>query len=166
MIDDSAVGELERRHDDDCACVRCKGFERRNTVGMRHGAYANLALAPLAAEHAEELRRLVPLRSESDEPTIRLLSIAMARIDRAEAALARVDEASEDNPLAGYVGELGERVQELRRDLRSWVGTAGRLADSLGLSVTARARLGLDVARTENALEAYLAEHYAEESPK
>jgi hypothetical protein len=127
---------------------------------MRHGAYARHALAPLAAEHAEELRRLVPLYAESDEPSIRLLSIAMARIDRAEAALAQVDAASEDNPLAGFVGELGERVHELRRDLRAWVNSAAKLADSLGLSPRARAALGLDVARQRDVLAEYLASAY------
>jgi hypothetical protein len=105
----------------------------------------------------------VPAYSPADEAMVRLLALVLARIERAVAALDRLDDASEGSELKLYLGDSAQSFQRLREDCRGWVNTARRLSNDLGLSPTSRAKLGLDVARTGDALERYLAEHYPAE---
>ena len=137
--------------------------EPGNQIALKHGANSTFAIAPRAAELAGELRQVVPTYSPADEVSVRLLAITLARIERAVAALERVDGAAGENPLGPYLGDSAEVMRWLRTDLRLWVASAGRLAESLGLTPTSRAKLGLDVARTGDALADYLAEHYPAE---
>ena len=118
-------------------------FEKGNTLARRHGAMATLSLAPRANEIATELRELVPTRSESDEPTIRLLALVLARI---EAANAWLDE-------HGLFRDAKGQPQPVLKALSTWENTAARLCDRLGLTPTSRAALGLDLSRTADELE-------------
>ena len=125
-------------------------FQEGNTAAERHGAYASPArLGPETDALAAELAPLVPVRSESDSVAIDLLALTLRRVARAEPVVAAAEDA----------GDL-ERAKALRSDQRAWVNSATRLIELLGMTPTSRARLGLDVARTEDALQAYLAERY------
>jgi hypothetical protein len=121
-------------------------FEEGNTLAVRHGAYAIVLLGPRVDELAAELRELVPAYSLSDEPAVRVLGLAFARLERAEAALE-----------TAAPSELGK----LRQDALGWANAARRLLNDLGMTPTARARLGLDIVRTREEafrrLDAHLA---------
>jgi hypothetical protein len=122
-----------------------------------------ISLAPRAAEIAEALRPIVPNYSPSDEPVVGLLAVVLTRVERATAALERVDEATEGHELSANTNADGAAtLQRLRADLHAWVNTARRLANDLGLTPTSRARLGLDLARTGDELRRYLDERYPE----
>lgn len=110
-------------------------FEEGNTIPLRHGAYAVVALGPRTDELADGLRPLVPGYSPADEPAVRLLSLAFSRLERAEAAL---DQAKPD--------EAGR----LRQDALGWANAARRLLGDLGMTPTSRAKLGLDIAQGES----------------
>jgi hypothetical protein len=94
------------------------------------------------------------------------------RVERAAAAIAQVDEAATE-PLGSYVGDAGETVERLRRDLRSWTNSARGYFSELGLSPAALARISRDsgVGRATRAqaaireLNAHLEEHYTELGP-
>lgn len=121
-------------HGDDCECTRCRGFKPGNTVAIEratHGAYADLKLGARVAELAADLAPLVPAYRASDQVTVQLLALSIARIEAAALALEQAKP-----------GELAR----LEQDLRGWVGKATTLADKLGMTPTARARLGVDVA--------------------
>lgn len=110
-----------------------QSFEPGNAAAVRHGAYATLALGPRVDQLADELRGIVPAYTPSDEPALRLLGLALARLERVETAL------SDAKP--------GER-QRLRQDALGWANAARRLLNDLGMTPTSRARLGLDISRT------------------
>jgi hypothetical protein len=134
-------------HDSGCTCTRCQGFTSANTAALTHGSYASPAtLAPEAERWATWLRETAPLYSAADEPTVALAATTLVRAERAAAALAEVDRATEGREIAAYVGK-GEALDRLRQDLRGWIGLATRLLDKLGCSPTSRAALGVDVAR-------------------
>ncbi len=114
-------------------------------------------LAPRAAEITDDLREVVPAYAPSDEPTLGLLGLVLARIEKATAALDKVDEMSEANPLAAYTVGEAAKLQRLREDARGWVNTARRLCNDLGLTPTSRAKLGLNVVRARAEAEATLA---------
>jgi hypothetical protein len=136
-------------------------FERRNSAATKHGAYSTLRVGPRAAELADEIREAMPLRSPADEATLRLLALALARVEAASAALDRVDQNSASE-LSPYMIESAPQLGRLREDLRSWLSTAAKLAASLGLTPVSRAKLGLNVAMTERALGGTLLERYRE----
>jgi hypothetical protein len=94
-------------------------------------------LGARADEIAAEIREVVPAYRPSDEITVRLLAVTLARSERAFAAL-------ED----AAPGDLAR----LEQDARGWVNRATALVDKLGMTPTARARLRLDVAQTARAL--------------
>jgi hypothetical protein len=112
-------------------------FEAGNTASVRHGSYAVVKLGPRVDELADELRELVPGFRPADEVALRLLGVCLARIEAASTALEE----------AGPV-----ELERLRQDLRGWLNTARRLLNDLGMTPTARARLGLDVARMTQAV--------------
>ena len=95
-------------------------------------------------ELADELRPVVPSYSSSDEPAVRLLSLAFARLERAQVAL---DEAKPD--------EAGK----LRSDALGWANAARRLLNDLGMTPTSRARLGLNIGRGESVVRRLQALH-------
>jgi hypothetical protein len=79
-------------------------------------------------ELADALRDVVPAYWPSDEVAVRLLALALARLERAEA--------------------VADPSSKLRTDTLGWANSARRLLGDLGLTPTSRAALGLDVART------------------
>jgi hypothetical protein len=110
-----------------------------------------IRLAPRSAELADDLRAIVPAVSDSDEPTIQLLALVLARVEAANAWLAE---------RGIFVDGTGE-PQPVLRALSTWENTAARLCDRLGLTPTSRAALGLDLARSHSeVLRVELAERY------
>ena len=113
-------------------------FERGNSVATKHGAYSVLKLAPRAEEISDEIRALVPARSEADEPAVRLLSLTLAQIEAAAAWVAE----------RGIVDAKGN-PQPVLKVMVAMTNTAARLADRLGMTPAGRAQLGLDLAKGE-----------------
>jgi hypothetical protein len=109
---------------------------------LKHGAYSSLLTGPRACELAVEIRASLPLYSPADAPSVLLLALTLARVERAAAAL----DAADDSGTADTLDRLG-------RDLRSWIGTATRLLSELGMTPSSRARLGLDVALAQRAAD-------------
>ena len=145
------------KHGPGCGCARCAGFQSGHELSLRHGAYAGVVrLAPRASEIADDLRPLVPVYTDSDEPTVRLLALAFARLERAGAALDEVD-ARTSRDLVPYTIADAAKLQRLRQDALGWLNAARRLANDLGLTPTSRARLGLNVVRAHAEAEATLA---------
>jgi len=120
-------------------------FAIGNTVAVLHGAYSTIRLAPRAEAIADELREIVPARSDSDEPTVRLLAITLAQVEAATLYVAET----------GIVDSKGTPAPILRH-MGTMLNTAARLCDRLGLTPTSRASLGLDLVRTEDALAQHL----------
>lgn len=143
-------------HGPACPCPRCRGFEPGNqlSVGnrgpMTHGARSVVNLAPRIAELVDALAPLVPAVSPSDGPTLAVLAGVMARI---EAAQAYLDE-------HGIMDEHGQ-PRPILKQLSTWENTAVRTLDKLGCTPTARAQLGLDLARTPAAAATALREYLA-----
>lgn len=138
-------------------------FEKGNQVARKHGGYSLLSLGDRASEIADEIRPTLPAYAPADEPTLLLFATTLARVERASAAIALVDENS-TSPLSEYLAAdeptLAPNLSALRNDLRSWINTARRLANDLGLTPTSRARLGLDIAAAQKMLGADLVERY------
>ena len=144
-----------------CECPRCIGFQpghKYGELGGRppvHGAMSRthvIAKAQRTAELADAIRSVVPVYDPADEFTVQALAVLLVRIERAEAALAEVEaEADEsgEGPAAVYRGGKAW-VENLRRDLRSWLSVAERYLSALGMSPGSRARLGLDIARARH----------------
>jgi hypothetical protein len=124
-------------------------FVEGNGAAVTHGAYSSvLRLAPRAAEIAAELVAISPVRADADGPVLELLALTLVRVERAAAALDALDRVTEENPTAAYVDRGRIRFEELRKDMRAWISTSARLLGDLGMQPSARARLGLDIART------------------
>jgi hypothetical protein len=114
---------------------------RGNSLAVKHGGDAMLRLAPRATEIADDLRAVVPSRSDADEPTIRLLALVLARIETANEWLAE----------HGLFRNTRGEPQPVLKSLSTWENTASRLADRLGLTPTSRAALGVDLLRAQEA---------------
>jgi hypothetical protein len=128
-------------------------FEAGHRLSTKHGAYSSVAIGPRASEIADELRAELVIYTAADEPVVRLLALTLARIERASEALDRVDEETSGEGLAAYASESAPALQRLREDCRGWINTARRLANDLGMTPTSRAKLGLDLVRTGDALD-------------
>lgn len=127
-------------------------WAKGNDLQRVHGALSSVErLLPEAEPLADELTPLVPSYSPSDRPAVLLLALALRRIERAEAHLTAVEEAD---------GVLPERLDKLQGNVRAWTGTAAKLLDALGMTPTARARLGLDLARGASVLDEYVSREY------
>jgi hypothetical protein len=144
-------------HGPDCGCTRCRGFQPENEhrvgpgndLAAKHGAYATVKLGSRVAELADRIRELVPGYAERDEPAVRLLCLALARLEASSTAIA--DASAPDE------------LKRLRDDERGWANTARRYLNDLGLTPTSRAKLGLHVARARGeALRAHLEQHYGD----
>lgn len=134
---------------------------------MRHGGRPELLrLAPRADELAQLIREVVPIYAPADEAVIRLLAVTLARVERAVAALDKIDEAIADDPLRAYAGSeaAAKTLERLRADCRGWINTSKRLTSELGMTPASRAKLGLDTALARRALSLVeLTEQAAEE---
>jgi hypothetical protein len=115
-------------------------FQPGHRLSVKHGSYAPLLLGERVAELAPHLEALVPAMSPSDRPAVELLALTLARLERGERA---VEEAEQRGDIEG----AGPR----ERDVRAWIGLGVKLLSALGMTPTARARLGLDVALARRA---------------
>jgi hypothetical protein len=104
-----------------------------NERALTHGAYSAPRLGKRTGEIVDELRPLLPVADECDEPALRLLALSLARLERAAEALELKTKPSE--------------LARLEQDARGWVNSSVRLADALGMTPTSRARLGLTLVR-------------------
>lgn len=147
-----------QEHGEGCECIRCVGFTPGNRIAVgnsnavRHGSYALLQLRGRADDLAQGLRDMMvaeDLWRPSFVPTVEAAAVVLARLERAERALAELDERLEvenAHPLAGYLGkpETREALGRLRQDAKGWANTArGYLAD-LGLNPASLARIARD----------------------
>jgi hypothetical protein len=130
------------------------GFQPAHALSRKHGAYAVVALRGRADELASELRELVPLASLSDSPTIDVLALLLAQLERAGVVLASAQQREHERLTQGGAATAEDRdeLKRLAADLRGWTNTALRYLEALGLSPRSRLALGLDVLRTEDGL--------------
>jgi hypothetical protein len=128
--------------------------ESGNSLAVKHGAYALLRLTPRAEELADELRELVPLASPFDSATIDALALVLAQLERASVFLSHVQGAELEHFRSGERLDKDERddLRRLASDTRSWANTALRYAEALGLTPSARMKLGIDAAQAQDAL--------------
>jgi hypothetical protein len=102
-------------------------------LSVRHGAYADVKLGARVDELAALVRETVPAFSPGDEIGVRVLCLALARLEQSASAQA---------------GEVDvEKLARLRQDERGWANTVRRYLADLGLTPLARARLGVDLTR-------------------
>lgn len=120
---------------------------RGNRLAVRHDAYSAIRIPARADEIAEWLREIVPASSAADDPTIRLAAIAPAQVEVVSAYLVE----------AGIVDGKGRPAPVLKH-FGTMLNTAARLLSALGCTPTSRASLGLDLVRTEGALESMIAD--------
>jgi hypothetical protein len=140
------MGKLANLQDVDGRPVA--GAEVANVRAKRHGfwALAEIERNPRTAAIAEWLMENLPISTPGDEVAVWLLA---GCIERRIRGLAEIEEAT-----------TAKQRAALRRDLSTVENTAARLLDQLGLTPTSRARLGLDLSRTGDALAAHLDHHY------
>ncbi|SRR6266508_3152416 len=120
-------------------------FQKGNDVALRHGAYADVKLGPRVAELADEIRPFVPGYAPGDEIGLRVLCLALARLEASAAV---------DSPDA----------RRLREDERGWVNAVRRYLADLGLTPTSRAALGVNLTRARGtALRDHLQATYGED---
>lgn len=134
-------------HGEGCECNRCQGFQPGHDLSTRTGAYAVVGLEGRArevSEALEDLMRAEEMWRPAFAPTVAACAVVLVRLERAEAALAKVDEAAGDNPLGAYVGEQGVTLARLRQDARGWANTARTYLNDLGLSPASLARISRD----------------------
>ncbi|MGZ4380588.1 MAG: hypothetical protein ACXVZ3_04090 [Gaiellaceae bacterium] len=135
--------------------MRCRGFEKGNSVALKHGSYALLRLQPRATELAPELLELVPLSSPTDGPAIEALAMILAQAEHAGLVLATVQARTWERITRGEEPLTADERDDLRRlsaDLRGWLNSAGRFFEMLGMTPSSRARLGLDIAQTQRTI--------------
>jgi hypothetical protein len=101
------------------------------------------------ADRAAAVAELVPGMCPAFVPVVDLYAITSVRIERAQAALAKLDEVTGDDPLAPFISESAPRLDRLREDLRRWLDLAARLLVQLGLTPASAAALGADVVQIE-----------------
>jgi hypothetical protein len=130
-------------------------FEVGNRVALKHGSRAVVALQPRAAEIADDLRRIVPAATEADEPAIRVASLVFAQVEAGHAYIAEHGWYDED----GKPRAIMQTFPTLQAEARRW-------CEALGLTPSARARLGLDLSRTGVALREHLERNYGEQEAK
>jgi hypothetical protein len=112
-------------------------FEDGNEAGVRHGAFSERKVRPLAEAFAAALSELVPLGNPSDSPAVSLLATVFARLELASRWL---DE--QENSLVDGDGHPWPVLRHVAR----WERQAGLLCAQLGLTLAARAEIGLNLA--------------------
>ena len=129
-------------------------FAKGNDTAVRHGARARLKLAPRAEQIAASLREVAPIASPADDATIDLLAMVLAQVERATLVLGAIQARELERVQSGGNLDPADRddLRRLASDARSWTNTALRYFEALGLTPLSRAKLGLDVARTEDTL--------------
>lgn len=107
-------------------------FKPGNTLAVKEGAYARLQLSERAAATAEDLRGLLPVVEDYDEPALQAFAYVLEQL-KAAAAL----ENARDR----------ETRLRLSQDARGWALAGLRYAEHFGATPRARAALGLDLLR-------------------
>jgi hypothetical protein len=112
-------------------------FTVGNRAAVKDGAYARLQLSEKAAETAEELRGLLPVVEEYDEPALQAFAYVLEQLKAA----------------AGALENARDRETRLRlsQDARGWALAGLRYAEHFGATPRARAALGLDLLRGQQA---------------
>ena len=139
------------RHGPECGCARCRGFASGNDVALRHGAYVALDSSPRVAEIEAWVEETQPVSHPADRGAIHRLAPVYARLERSTAALDRVDDAFERNPLGAFADDA-EWLGRLRDDHARWLREAGRVEAELARTPASRAKLGLHLALGRRAL--------------
>lgn len=147
-----ASGEIARR----VAAERMEAQEHGGTLTrsvagrpsarLSHGCKSMNRLQPRADQLTVELRSAVPGAVAADDTAIRLLALMLARIEAATAWL--------DQRGLFRSAKRGE-PWPIIKNLSAWENSAARLCDQLGLTPTARARLGVHKS-SEDGYAAYL----------
>jgi hypothetical protein len=110
-----------------------------NRGGMSHGAYSSaLSSSPRVLEIADEQRAVAPWLRPEHELALRLLGLAVARLERSSTVTLAPPEEGDD------VEEWATRVKAtttLSRDERGWLAQATRLAHELGLTPAGQAAI-------------------------
>lgn len=140
-------------HGPDCVCARCAGTPPPapigNQLGVRHGVYSLVQMSPRAKELGDSIRETVPAYHPADEVAISALAMTFAQLERASAVLARRQheehQAINNNRTPSM--EVQSDLKRLSSDVVRFANAVHRFCDSLGLTPTARARLGLDLVR-------------------
>jgi hypothetical protein len=161
------------KHLDGCGCVRCRGFERTNTLSVRHGAYSAtevLRMDERTREIADAVRASVPGFHDGYAPIVEVYAVALRRLELAVAALDDFEQEALTRgarPSALKLGEAGARLRRLEQDARGWANTSRQYAETLALTPAAAARVARDLGlakdagvRGQRALEEYLHERY------
>lgn len=154
------------KHDSNCQCPRCKGFEVGNQFALghgtpeSHGAYSTslLKIGPVIEQRADDIRALLPAFHAVDEAALRALATVLIRIERAAAALEQLEQMVDEaglGPLAMFSEELtlnGKvvRADGLKDDLARWLRVAEKYLSAFGMTPGSRARLGLDLVRARH----------------
>jgi hypothetical protein len=115
-------------------------FENGNEASVKHGAFSEEKVGPVAERIAAELRDRVPLQSASDDAAVWLLAGQLARIQIVRDWLSR-------QPHGVFRSEAGE-PQGVLKMLSVWENSASRLLAQLGLTLEGRAAIGVDLAQT------------------
>src|SRR5262249_43406750 len=110
-----------------------------NRRALVHGVHAKVALGPRAEELAEAIRAVIPVYTGADEPMVRSAAMVAAQVETGNTWIA---EHGWFDPESGEPYPLMRVLPTLHAELR-------RLLDALGCSPTSRARLGLDLIRSE-----------------
>jgi hypothetical protein len=139
-------------------------FEPGNVVGVRHGSYLPEAMIS-REERTQQLAQMImdtqPVRHAGDVDSIQRLAVCLRRVERGLVALEACEERLAEAVARGdYDAALDDLAERLQRHLRAWLKMAADAQADLGRTPTSRARLGLDVIRTQQALADYLAENY------
>lgn len=101
---------------------------------MTHGAYSPHALAPRVEVLTVELRAVVPGAEPADDVVIRLLALLLAQIEAANDWIGE----------HGLFKRAGKGVPQPILVMQArWVTAAAKLCDQLGLTPSARVRLGV-----------------------
>lgn len=104
-----------------------------NRGPLKEGAYARLQLSEKAAETAEELRGLLPIVEDYDEPALQAFAYVLEQLKAAASALENAHNR--------------ETRLRLSQDARGWALAGLRYAEHFGATPRARAALGLDLLR-------------------
>lgn len=100
-------------------------FAPGNQDALKHGAYSLAAVQPRAQEVADALRAHVPRFTERLEPLLNMTALHAARIERAEAWLAK----------HGDLDRKG-RLQPVHARLSTWYAELRRCLTALGMDNT------------------------------
>ena len=132
-------------------------FQPGHFKALKHGAHSPRIIVPMAAEIANDLmQRHERLRDPLYREQLLEYSKLMAQVNRFEVYLDKVGEIFESGEKAGQVRPAAEYLLKARKQ-------ASNIADRLGLTPLANARLGKDTASAQADLVAVYAQMLAEQ---